>query len=118
MCRAYTIRGLFAGLLAAGFVSSAFAQVPLLWKFHSVHHSTEDLEWISASRFHPVNLLMGTVLVDVLALLAGFSPDIFLIIGPFDTLKWSATVIALIYLVGLAVLPFAEETRGKSLPED
>ncbi len=37
---------------------------------------------------------------------------------PLATLQWSATVIALIYLVGLAVLPFAEETRGHPLPED
>lgn len=57
-----------------------------LWKYHAVHHSTEDLEWISAARFHPINLLLGAVLVDVVALLSGFSPDIFLFIGPFDTL--------------------------------
>jgi sterol desaturase/sphingolipid hydroxylase (fatty acid hydroxylase superfamily) len=56
-----------------------------LWKYHAVHHSTEDLEWISAARFHPVNLLLGSVLVDVAALLAGFSPDIFLIMAPLDT---------------------------------
>jgi len=56
-----------------------------LWKYHAVHHSTEDLEWISAARFHPVNILLGSVVVDVAALLAGFSPDIFLIMAPFDT---------------------------------
>ena len=55
-----------------------------LWKYHAVHHSSEDLEWISASRFHPVNLLMGSILVDVVALLAGFSPDIFVLMAPFD----------------------------------
>ena len=45
------------------------------------------MEWISASRFHPVNLLMGSILVTTLALLAGFSPTIFLIMAPFDTLS-------------------------------
>ena len=54
-----------------------------LWKYHAVHHSSEDLEWISASRFHLVKLLMGSILVDVIALLSGFSPDIFLIMAPF-----------------------------------
>ena len=36
-----------------------------LWKYHAVHHSSEDLEWISAVRFHPVNLLLGSIPVDV-----------------------------------------------------
>ncbi|HXC54266.1 MAG TPA: sterol desaturase family protein [Rhizomicrobium sp.] len=58
----------------------------VFWKYHAVHHSSEDVEWISAARFHPVNLLLGTVLVDVAALMAGFSPDIFLIMAPLDTL--------------------------------
>jgi sterol desaturase/sphingolipid hydroxylase (fatty acid hydroxylase superfamily) len=55
-----------------------------LWKYHAVHHASEDLEWTSASRFHPVNLALGTGLVDVIALLCGVTPDIFLVIGPFN----------------------------------
>ena len=39
-------------------------------------------------------------------------------LSALGTLQWSATVIALIYVVGLAVLPFAEETRDRPLPED
>jgi len=27
-----------------------------LWKYHAVHHSSEELDWISAARFHPVNI--------------------------------------------------------------
>ncbi|MEJ1967537.1 MAG: sterol desaturase family protein [Rhizomicrobium sp.] len=57
-----------------------------LWKYHAVHHSSEDLEWISGARFHPVNLILGTVAIDVCALLMGFTSDIFLIMGPFNTL--------------------------------
>jgi sterol desaturase/sphingolipid hydroxylase (fatty acid hydroxylase superfamily) len=55
-----------------------------LWKYHAVHHASEELEWTSASRFHPVNLALGTGLVDVVALLSGVTPDIFLVIGPFN----------------------------------
>lgn len=55
-----------------------------LWKYHAVHHASEDLEWISASRFHPVNLALGTALVDVVALLSGISPHIFVVVGPFN----------------------------------
>ena len=56
-----------------------------LWKYHAVHHSSEELDWISAARFHPVNILLGTVLVDVALLLAGISPNVMLWVGPFTT---------------------------------
>src|ERR1043165_3647539 len=55
------------------------------WKYHAVHHSSEELDWISAARFHPVNILFGTVLVDVALLLAGVSPNVMLWVGPFTT---------------------------------
>ncbi len=55
------------------------------WKYHAVHHSSEDLEWISAARFHPVNLFIGTIGVDVILLMAGISPNIMLWVGPFNT---------------------------------
>ena len=41
------------------------------WKYHAIHHSSEELDWISAARFHPVNLFLGTIAVDVILLLAG-----------------------------------------------
>ena len=55
------------------------------WKYHAIHHSSEDLEWISAARFHPVNLFVGTIMVDVILLMAGISPNIMLWVGPFTT---------------------------------
>jgi len=57
-----------------------------LWKYHAVHHASKDVEWISAARFHPLNLALGTVAVDVGLLLAGVSPDIFIFMGPFSTI--------------------------------
>jgi len=62
-----------------------------LWKYHAVHHSSEDLEWISAARFHPVNIFLGTVAVDVTLLLAGISPEVMVVVGPF-TIAYSAFV--------------------------
>jgi len=56
-----------------------------LWKYHAVHHSSQEVDWISAARFHPVNILFGTVLVDVALLLAGISPNVMLWVGPFTT---------------------------------
>ena len=57
-----------------------------LWKYHAVHHATEDLDWISAARFHPVNLSLGPVVVDVVLLLSGITPAVLAILVPFNVL--------------------------------
>src|SRR5437588_12885657 len=57
------------------------------WKYHAVHHSSEDLDWISAARFHPVNLGLGTVLVDAVLLLAGIAPAVLGVLVPFTVLS-------------------------------
>ena len=62
-----------------------------MWKYHAVHHSSEELDWISAARFHPVNLFLGSVFADVALLLAGISPNVFLVLGPL-TIAHSAFV--------------------------
>ena len=62
-----------------------------LWKYHAVHHSSKELDWISAARFHPANLFLGAIAVDVLLLLAGISPNIMVVIGPL-TIAHSAFV--------------------------
>jgi sterol desaturase/sphingolipid hydroxylase (fatty acid hydroxylase superfamily) len=36
-----------------------------LWKYHAVHHAPQQIEWLSAYRWHPVNLMLGTAGVDV-----------------------------------------------------
>ncbi len=56
-----------------------------LWKYHAIHHSSEELDWISAARFHPINIFLGTVMVDVALLLAGISPNVMVWVGPFTT---------------------------------
>src|ERR1700722_6577599 len=62
-----------------------------MWKYHAVHHSSEELEWISAARFHPINLFLGSVTADVVMLLLGISPNVFVVLGPF-TIATSAFV--------------------------
>jgi sterol desaturase/sphingolipid hydroxylase (fatty acid hydroxylase superfamily) len=49
-------------------------QVPFLWRFHRIHHSTETLDWVSGFRVHPFD---GAVLIPpvVFLLAAGFSPE-------------------------------------------
>jgi sterol desaturase/sphingolipid hydroxylase (fatty acid hydroxylase superfamily) len=55
-----------------------------LWRYHAIHHSSRELDWSSAARFHPVNLLLGTVPVDIVLLLGGLPPTVLTILLPFD----------------------------------
>jgi len=52
----------------------AFHALPLLWKFHVVHHSIEELDWLAASRVHPIDQILtkSASFLPVFAL--GFSP--------------------------------------------
>jgi sterol desaturase/sphingolipid hydroxylase (fatty acid hydroxylase superfamily) len=51
----------------------AFHAVPVLWRFHAVHHSIEELDWLASIRVHPVDQIItkGFSLVPLYAL--GFS---------------------------------------------
>jgi sterol desaturase/sphingolipid hydroxylase (fatty acid hydroxylase superfamily) len=62
-----------------------------MWRYHAIHHSSEELEWISAARFHPVNLFLGSVAADVIMLVIGISPNVFVVLGPL-TIAHSAFV--------------------------
>ena len=46
---------------------------PILWRFHAVHHSIEEMDWLAAHRVHPVDQILtkGLSLLPVYAL--GFS---------------------------------------------
>jgi sterol desaturase/sphingolipid hydroxylase (fatty acid hydroxylase superfamily) len=47
-------------------------EVPFLWRFHRVHHSTEHLDWVSGFRSHPFD---GVILAPAFAfsIAAGFT---------------------------------------------
>lgn len=53
----------------------AFHAIPFLWRFHAIHHSIEELDWLAGSRVHPVDqiLMKGASLVPVFLL--GFSNE-------------------------------------------
>lgn len=57
-----------------------------LWRFHAIHHSSVDLDWLSAARLHPVNdaLMRVAGVLPVLAL--GFAPVAVASIVPVLTL--------------------------------
>jgi sterol desaturase/sphingolipid hydroxylase (fatty acid hydroxylase superfamily) len=53
-----------------------FHTVPFLWKFHAVHHSIEELDWLASARIHPLDQIVtkGFSILPLLAL--GFSAPV------------------------------------------
>lgn len=47
-------------------------RVPLLWRFHRVHHTAEHLDWLAAHREHPIDGLYTQALVNLPAIVLGF----------------------------------------------
>lgn len=64
-------------LLVADFtqywVHRAFHVVPALWRFHAVHHSIEDMDWLAGSRLHLVDVILTRGLTYVPIFVLGFS---------------------------------------------
>jgi sterol desaturase/sphingolipid hydroxylase (fatty acid hydroxylase superfamily) len=54
-------------------VHRLFHEVPFLWRFHAIHHSIEEMDWLASFRIHPLDQIAQAAgsLVPVLAL--GFS---------------------------------------------
>lgn len=50
-----------------------FHTIPLLWKFHAIHHSIEDMDWIAAHRTHPIDTAITNSGVLIIAILFDFS---------------------------------------------
>lgn len=64
---------IFAADLVQYFTHRAFHEVPWLWKFHAVHHSSEHMDWLAGSRSHFVEIMVDRSLVMVPLYLLG--PD-------------------------------------------
>jgi len=41
-------------------------EIPFLWRFHSIHHNAEQMDWLVSSHTHPLDVVFGR--------LAGFVP--------------------------------------------
>jgi sterol desaturase/sphingolipid hydroxylase (fatty acid hydroxylase superfamily) len=48
--------------------------VPWLWRFHAVHHSSEQMDWLATFRVHPVDQILNSTIIAVPAVALGFSP--------------------------------------------
>jgi len=47
-------------------------RVGFLWRFHSVHHSAEHLDWLAAHREHPLDTIYTMSLINLPAFALGF----------------------------------------------
>jgi sterol desaturase/sphingolipid hydroxylase (fatty acid hydroxylase superfamily) len=62
--------------------------VPLLWRFHRLHHSTEQLDAISHARAHPIECLLNRViLLTIFIVIAGIDVRIVLCYSVLDLLQ-------------------------------
>jgi lathosterol oxidase len=52
----------------------AFHEVPLLWRFHRVHHSSTAIDWLAGSRLHLVDVVVTRGLVLLPLAVLGFAP--------------------------------------------
>lgn len=52
-----------------------FHAIPALWKFHAVHHSIEQLDWLAAHRVHPVDQIASNSLSLLPIFALGFSAE-------------------------------------------
>jgi lathosterol oxidase len=54
-------------------VHRTFHVVPFLWRFHAIHHSAEQMDWLAGSRLHLVDTIVTRGLTYVPVFVLGFS---------------------------------------------
>ena len=63
----------FAADLAQATLHRAYHRVKTLWRFHAVHHSSRDLDWLAGSRVHLVETVLTRSIVLLPLMVLGFS---------------------------------------------
>jgi sterol desaturase/sphingolipid hydroxylase (fatty acid hydroxylase superfamily) len=90
---------LFACLLVADLVQywthRAYHEVPFLWRFHAVHHSTKVMDWMAGSRLHLLEVVATRVSILGALYVLGFSKvvlDVYIVIVGFQAVFNHANV--------------------------
>ncbi len=52
-----------------------FHAVPLLWRFHMVHHADQDFDFTTGIRFHPIEILLSVVIKFTVIVALGPPPE-------------------------------------------
>jgi lathosterol oxidase len=50
-----------------------FHEVPFLWRFHQIHHSSEQMDWLASSRLHIIDILITRGFAFIPLYVIGFS---------------------------------------------
>lgn len=61
-------------------------QVPFLWRFHSVHHSIELMDWAASGRLHPLDSAFTQAFTVLPLVLLGYEAGVFAGVTVFVTL--------------------------------
>ena len=51
--------------------------VPFLWRFHAVHHSIEDMDWLASGRLHPLDQAFTTACFLAPLIVLGYGGGVF-----------------------------------------
>lgn len=54
------------------FIHRAAHVIPWLWKFHAIHHSSEQMDWLASVRLHPMEQVITELGIGVPLALLGF----------------------------------------------
>lgn len=65
---------LMADIFQAG-LHRLYHRVPWLWRFHAVHHSSRQMDWLAGSRTHIVEVLLTRSAVLLPLVVLGFASD-------------------------------------------
>ena len=63
----------FVADLAQALLHRAYHNIPWLWRFHAVHHSSREMDWLAGSRIHFVEIVLTRSAVLLPLLILGFS---------------------------------------------
>lgn len=65
----------FCADLAQALLHRAYHNVPPLWRFHAVHHSSRHMDWLAGSRIHLAEIVATRTVVLFPLIALGFSPE-------------------------------------------
>jgi lathosterol oxidase len=71
--RQFLLAVFFADLAQAA-LHRAYHNVPWLWRFHAVHHSSRHMDWLAGSRIHFVEIILTRSAVLLPLVVLGFAP--------------------------------------------
>lgn len=63
----------FVADMTQALLHRAYHNVPWLWRFHAVHHSSREMDWLAGSRIHFVEIVLTRSVVLLPLLILGFS---------------------------------------------